>query len=155
MRKPVVGLLLAIGLAVGLSGASVIGQAGDTADAHIAAAKTAAGCEWPAMLPLCDAPSPRSQRGEPPASPQTPAPPDRSRWHTEPVKVFDNLYFVGQKDLSVWAVTTSDGIIVVDTIFDYSVEDEVVGGLKKLGLDPTKIKYAIITDVSKFNEMDE
>ena len=33
-------------------------------------------------------------------------------------------------------VTTSAGIIVVDTIFDYSVEDEVVGGLKKLGLDP-------------------
>src|SRR5436853_467936 len=62
-----------------------------------------------------------------------------------PVKVFDNLYFLGQSECSVWAVTTSDGIIVIDTIFAYSVEDEVVGGLKTLGLDPTKIKYAIVS----------
>ena len=40
---------------------------------------------------------------------------------------------------------TSAGIILVDTIFDYSVEDEVVGGLKKLGLDPAQIKYAIVS----------
>ncbi|HKT81987.1 MAG TPA: MBL fold metallo-hydrolase, partial [Vicinamibacterales bacterium] len=58
---------------------------------------------------------------------------------------FDNLYFVGQTEYSAWAVNTSDGIIVIDTIFDYSVEDEVVGGLKKLGLDPAKIKYAIVS----------
>ncbi len=37
------------------------------------------------------------------------------------------------------------GIIVLDTIFDYSVEDEVVGGMKKLGLDPAKIKYAVVS----------
>ena len=42
-------------------------------------------------------------------------------------------------------MTTSAGIILVDTIFDYSVEDEVVGGLKKLGLDPAQIKYAIVS----------
>ena len=54
------------------------------------------------------------------------------------MKVFDNLYFLGQTEYSVWAVTTSQGIIVIDTIFDYSVEDEVVGGLKKLGLDPAR-----------------
>jgi metallo-beta-lactamase class B len=63
----------------------------------------------------------------------------------EPVKVFDNLYFVGQSEYSVWAVTTSEGIIVIDTIFDYSVEEEVAGGLKKLGLDPANIKYAVVT----------
>ena len=79
-----------------------------------------------------------------PAAPQ-PSPPDRSQWHVEPVKVFDNLYFVGQSEFSAWAVKTSAGIILVDTIFDYSVEDEVVGGLKKLGLDPAQIKYAIVS----------
>jgi len=36
-------------------------------------------------------------------------------------------------EYSVWAVTTSAGIILIDSIFDYSVDDEVVGGLKKLG----------------------
>jgi metallo-beta-lactamase class B len=72
-------------------------------------------------------------------------PPDRSTWYAEPVKVFDNLYFFGQSEYAVWAITTSEGIIVLDTIFDYSVEDEVAGGMKKLGLDPANIKYAIVS----------
>jgi metallo-beta-lactamase class B len=61
------------------------------------------------------------------------------------VKVFDNLYFFGQSEYAVWAITTSEGIIVLDTIFDYSIEDEVVGGMKKLGLDPATIKYAVVS----------
>ncbi|HEY6506503.1 MAG TPA: hypothetical protein VIY56_00735, partial [Vicinamibacterales bacterium] len=52
-----------------------------------------------------------------------PAPPARETWHAEPVKVFDNLYFVGQTEFSAWAITTSEGIILLDAIFDYSVED--------------------------------
>jgi metallo-beta-lactamase class B len=52
---------------------------------------------------------------------------------------------LGEKEYSVWAVTTSQGIIVIDTIYDYSVDDEVVGGMKKLGLDPATIKYAIVS----------
>ena len=76
----------------------------------------------------------------------TPRPaPARDTWHAEPVKVFDNLYWFGQTEYSVWAVTTSAGIIVIDTIFDYSVEDEVVNGMKKLGLDPANIKYVIVS----------
>ena len=71
--------------------------------------------------------------------------PDRATWHAEPVKVFDNLYWFGQTEYSVWALTTSDGIIVFDAIFDYSIEDEVDAGMKKLGLDPTKIKYAVVS----------
>jgi metallo-beta-lactamase class B len=42
-------------------------------------------------------------------------------------------------------VNTSDGIIVIDAIFDYSVEDEIANGLTKLGLDPKKIKYVIVS----------
>jgi metallo-beta-lactamase class B len=79
----------------------------------------------------------------PPAAPS--APPERSQWHAEPLTVFDNLYFVGQTEYSAWAVTTSQGIIVIDTIWDYSVEDEIVDGLKKLGFDPRDIKYAIVS----------
>jgi hypothetical protein len=56
------------------------------------------------------------------------------------VKVFDKLYFVGRTEYSAWALTTSAGIILIDTLWDYSVEDEVVKGLTKLGLDPTAIK---------------
>jgi metallo-beta-lactamase class B len=33
----------------------------------------------------------------------------------------------------------------MDAIFDYSVEDEVVNGLTKLGLDPKQVKYVIVS----------
>ena len=64
--------------------------------------------------------------------------PDRATWVTDPAKVFDNLYFVGTKIHSAWALTTSEGIILIDTLYDLCLEDAIVGGLKKLGLDPAK-----------------
>jgi len=71
--------------------------------------------------------------------------PPRSQWHAEPAKVFDNLYYLGQTEYTAWAVTTSNGIIVVDPLFEYSVEDEVVNGLTALGLDPMNIKYVLVS----------
>jgi metallo-beta-lactamase class B len=113
----------------------------------VAAAKAAAGQDHAALFntvcaPTMIRPAPQGGRGGGGAQQ---GPPDRAQWHAEPVKVFDNLYFIGQTEYSSWAITTSDGIIILDTIFDYSVEDEVVGGLKKLGLDPASIKYAIVS----------
>src|SRR5207247_10580701 len=69
--------------------------------------------------------------------------PPRDEWHRDPVKVFDNLYFLGQTEYSAWAVNTSDGIIIIDTIYDYSAEDEVARRLKKLGQEPAKSKYVV------------
>jgi metallo-beta-lactamase class B len=66
-------------------------------------------------------------------------------WLTEPVRVFDNLYFVGQTRYSAWAVTTSEGIIVIDPLFDYSVQGAIEGGLTRLGLDPADIRYVIVS----------
>jgi metallo-beta-lactamase class B len=71
--------------------------------------------------------------------------PVRDTWYAEPARVFDNLYFVGGKIHSAWALTTSDGIILIDTIYPYNSEELIVGGLKKLGLDPATIKYVIIS----------
>jgi metallo-beta-lactamase class B len=70
--------------------------------------------------------------------------------YAEPVKVFDNLYFVGEKTIwesspSSWAISTSAGIIVVDALFEDSVKDEVEDGLKKVGQNPADIKYVIVT----------
>jgi metallo-beta-lactamase class B len=75
------------------------------------------------------------------------APPDppRDAWHAEPVKVFDNLYFLGMTEFTAWAIPTSAGIIVTDPLFDYSVEDEVVQGLTKLGMNPADIKYVLVS----------
>jgi metallo-beta-lactamase class B len=126
---------------------AIIGRlAKETADEHVAAAKAAAKQEHTSLFGLCKAPepAPAAQRGQQAAA-QPQGPPDRERWHAEPVKVFDNLYFVGMTEYSSWAVNTSNGIIIIDAIFDYSIEDEVVNGLPKLGLDPKKIKYVIVS----------
>jgi metallo-beta-lactamase class B len=144
MNAPVIGLLSVAGIAIGLSVAGATGQSGaNSVDVHVAAAKTAAGHEYTGVFDLlCPAPGPA--QAPLPATPSQ-SPPDRSQWHAEPVKVFDNLYWVGQTEYSAWAVVTTDGIILIDTLYGYAVEDEVVGGLKKLGLDPATIKYAIVS----------
>ncbi|MBY0496994.1 MAG: MBL fold metallo-hydrolase, partial [Cyanobacteria bacterium] len=71
--------------------------------------------------------------------------PARETWYAPPAKVFDNLYFLGQTEYSAWAVKTPGGIIIIDPIFEYSVEEEVVNGLKALGSDPNDIKYVLIS----------
>lgn len=140
---------VAAGLALTVGAANVVGQSSNAAvQTHVAAAQKAAGSDWNGIFgTVCREANPpqTSSAAAGPAATRPPGPPDRSTWYAEPAKVFDNLYFVGQSEYSAWAVATSDGIIVIDTIYDYSVEEEVVGGLKKLGLDPTTIKYVIVS----------
>jgi metallo-beta-lactamase class B len=121
---------------------------------HIAAARATAGVEHAGHFErLCaqaraflSPPAPRGGgAGGRGGAGRQGGPPPRESWHAEPVTVFDNLHFVGQTEFSAWAVTTSAGIIVIDAIYDYSVEDEVVGGLKKLGFDPAQIRYVIVS----------
>ena len=64
--------------------------------------------------------------------------------------MFDNLYYVGEKMLhgaspSAWAVTTSEGIILIDTMFEDSMKAMILGGFTKLNLDPANLKYILIT----------
>jgi metallo-beta-lactamase class B len=64
----------------------------------------------------------------------------------EPMKIFDNLYFVGTKWVSAWAIQTSEGIILIDALDnDEEAERYITGGLRRLGLDPARIKYVVIT----------
>src|SRR5213593_793758 len=62
----------------------------------------------------------------------------------EPVKIFDNLYAAGNSETIVYAITTSDGIILIDSGYGDRVETVLVPGLKKLGLDPAKVKYLLL-----------
>ena len=137
-----------VAVIVVLSGGFALAQSGSGAAPHVAAAKAAAGTDQLALFnQLCVPPpaaAPRGQAAAPqPAAPQ--GPPARSQWHADPAKVFDNLYFLGMTEYTAWAVTTSDGIIVIDPLFDYSVEDEVVNGLTTLGLDPKRIRYVLVS----------
>ena len=63
----------------------------------------------------------------------------------EPAKIFDNLYQLGMKSVAAWALTTSEGIVLFESMFDYTVEDNVIDYLRRLGLDPADIKYVILT----------
>jgi metallo-beta-lactamase class B len=138
--------------AVALAGTlAAVSHAQGTADTHVAAAKAAARQDHVNLFTALCSETPSGpgtgRRGAGAGGRQDapPPPPARDAWHAEPVKVFDNLYFVGMKDVSAWAVTTSDGIIILDALYDYSVDDEIAEGLKKVGLDPTKIKYVIVS----------
>jgi metallo-beta-lactamase class B len=71
--------------------------------------------------------------------------PARSTWYADPAKVFDNLYFVGGKVHSSWALTTKEGIILIETLYPYNSEELIIGGMQKLGLDPKNIKYVLIS----------
>jgi metallo-beta-lactamase class B len=117
--------------------------------AHIAAAKKAAGYE---VAELFDHTCARLLVGAalPFGRIYPPATRDAAQWSHEPVKVFDNLYYLGERMLhgaspSAWAVTTSAGIILIDTMFEDSMQALIVGGLKKVNLDPANIKYIILT----------
>jgi len=124
-----------------------------TPDSLVIAAKRAAGTDYAGtFMRLCVAPDNLAAgraggaggagRGTTNA---TPAVPDRATWYAQPYKVFDNLYFIGTKIHSSWALTTSQGIIIIDTLYDYAIEPEIVDGLTKLHLNPRDIKYVLIS----------
>ncbi len=143
--KRAVGMLLAV--AAGLGGAVAEAQPGPTrADqirAHKIEARRIAGADFTgALARLCTVPDTMMPRAAPAGGP---AIPDRASWYAEPYKVFDDLYWVGTKVHSAWALTTRDGIILIDTVYNYAAETAIVGGLKKLGLDPASVKYVVIS----------
>jgi metallo-beta-lactamase class B len=136
---PVAVLVLSVPL---LSVLALAQQPPGGAAPHVAAAKKAAGQEHAFLFEnLCVPPPPGPPRA---AADDAPAPP-RDQRYAPPAKVFDNFYFVGERMYTAWAVTTSDGIIVIDPLFEYSVEDEIINGLKTLGLDPTRVRYVLVS----------
>jgi metallo-beta-lactamase class B len=141
MKYRAIKLGIGFALLSGLNGAFAQ-NARETVDSHLVAARNAAGFDFTGTLArLCVAPPMVSAIRDVAPGPA----PARDTWYIEPAKVFDNLYFVGSKIHSSWALTSTEGIIIIDTLFTYNSEEEIVGGLKKLGLDPAKVKYVIIS----------
>jgi hypothetical protein len=146
-----------------LNGA-VLAQSADTATAHKAAATAllnsnnigAAHLACPATILPVPASNPPGA-GSPPAVGAPAAvdrgtggrgpgfTPPRDAWYAEGGQVFDNLYMLTTKVNSAWAVKTSAGIILIDTLYGYAAQDEIVDGLKKVGLDPDDIKYIVVS----------
>ncbi len=137
--------------------AEVLAAQEDSGEVHVAAARAAtyrSGDDFSWVFDgLCfePTPTPPSQAGGA-AAPGERRPLERSDWFQPPAQVFDNLYFlatlqpgVTAEGVAAWAITTSEGIILIDAVYDYSVEVTVDEGLRTLGLDPADIKYVILT----------
>jgi len=143
--------------------AVMLAQSADTGTAHKAAATAllnsnnagAAHLACPATIVAAPAANPPSggpplPAGGPPrvAGGRGPGPgatPPRDAWYAEGGQVFDNLYMLTTKVNSAWAVKTSAGIILIDTLYGYAAQDEIVDGLKKVGLDPADVKYIVVS----------
>jgi metallo-beta-lactamase class B len=114
-----------------------------TVDGYLSEAKAAAGMHWAGtFLRLCVPPL-EAERRRPRSGPR--AVPARETWYADPAKVADNLYFLGTKSHNSWALVGSQGIIVIEALFDYAVKEEVIGGLTKMGLNPADVKYVILS----------
>ena len=112
-------------------------------DAHVAAAREAAGSDLGALFTLCKPASPTQQSPEEvdkylTAQIALPPPP--------PGRAFDNLSFVGGAWVSAWALTTSEGIVLIDALDNQTEASTLIeGGLRRLGLDPAQIRTIIVT----------
>ncbi|HZQ00891.1 MAG TPA: MBL fold metallo-hydrolase [Reyranella sp.] len=108
---------------------------------HLAAATTTAGSDLKQLLSLCK-PAPATR---PKGDDHTleglinkPAPPA--------ARAFDNLYFLGDSWVSAWAINTRDGIILLDALNSGKEAAKLIeGGLRRVGLNPARIKYIIVT----------
>jgi metallo-beta-lactamase class B len=115
----------------------------ETIAAHMAAATAAARDDLKPLMTLCK-----------PAPAQKPSQEQVDQLLAEavseprpaPGKAFDNLYFVGTKWVSSWAIKTSDGIILIDALNNADeAKALIVDGLRKTRIDPAQIKYVIVT----------
>ena len=61
----------------------------------------------------------------------------------EPTKLFDNVYAVGNSETAVYAVTSSEGILLLDAGFENKAE-ALAAQLQKAGLDPARVKFILL-----------
>ena len=146
MKSQAVSIGTALAVMAGLAVAPAQTVPTTSVDGLVSAAKNAAGVDWPGtFLRLCVVPPPAAAGPAPAANAQSAGPPAKGTWYAEPAKVADNFYFLGTKIHSAWALVGSEGIIILEALYDYAAPDEIAGGMKKLGLDINKVKYVIIS----------
>lgn len=94
-------------------------------------ARSAAGTEWTEAVEFfCGVDTARPNRPDDPELPLT--------------RVFDNLYAIGRTGTVVWAITTPDGIVLIDAGYADQLESLLLPSLLRLGLDPNDVKYVLL-----------
>jgi metallo-beta-lactamase class B len=120
----------------------------DSIEDHLAAGKNAAGGRddtpdfYGLVTAICVAPLNGAARSDAPAPRENP---NRKATYMTPMKAFDDMYWMGTASTSSWLLTSDDGYILYDTQRVYDAEDVLVDGIKKLGFDPAKVKYVIVS----------
>jgi glyoxylase-like metal-dependent hydrolase (beta-lactamase superfamily II) len=62
-----------------------------------------------------------------------------------PTRIFDNLYAIGRTSTVVYALTTSEGIVLIDAGYPDQLEPVLLSGMQQLGLDPARITHVLVT----------
>ncbi len=125
------GSMLLSSVAALLLAAAASAQQPITADAHIDAARALADADLSVPFDFFCVPG-NARPNNFSAPPLT------------PVRLFDNLYAVGNSETVVYAITTSEGIVLIDAGHPGDIESVVLPGLQTLGLDAADIKYVLI-----------
>jgi metallo-beta-lactamase class B len=99
--------------------------------AHADKAYTVAGAQWRASADYFCQPGARANK-------ITDAP-------VHPTKIFDNVYVLGDVGTVVYAVTTPDGIVLIDSSYPTNTEKLLLPQMAQLGLDPAKVTHVLIT----------
>ena len=71
-------------------------------------------------------------------------PPAMSEMEHAPFQIFDNLYFIGTKEVASYVITTSDGSILIDTLYGGPYTPYLLENMSNLGLDISDVKYVLI-----------
>ena len=131
MLRKITAVLFYVILATLLSG-FLVAQARDSApvNQHVEKAKKIAGTEWAQAEQFFCQPEPYANKPDDPRIP--------------PTKIFDNVYAMGRRGTVVYAITTSDGIILIDSGYADQLDSVLLPDMQKLGLDPAKVKYILL-----------
>ena len=62
----------------------------------------------------------------------------------EPFQIFDNLYYVGIEWVSSYLLVTTDGLILIGSLYGDFI-DNVTDGIRAVGFDPSDLKYVLVT----------
>jgi metallo-beta-lactamase class B len=98
--------------------------------AIVARARAAAGGDWPQAVDFFCGAAGRPNRADDPL--------------IEPRRVFDNLYALGRTGTVVWALTTTDGILLIDAGYPDQLESVLLPQMRAAGLDPADVRYVLL-----------
>jgi len=93
-------------------------------------ARAAAGSEWGEALEFFCGTSGRANRADDP--------------EIRPTRVFDNVYALGRTSTVVWAVTTPDGILLIDAGYPDQLESVLLPQMRAAGLNPDDVRYVLV-----------